>query len=310
MNLYKEIGGYFELYFKDSGEFFPDAIKLNCGRNCLKYIIKAFDIKEIHLPYYTCPVIWQSAKDCGCRINFYHINESFMPVKDFKKNDFILYTNYFGVCAKNVKELSEKYLNTIFDNAQAFYMQKYGIASFNSPRKFFGVSDGAYLYSDRLFKNDFEQDTSYQRFSHLLKRNDRNAEFGYNDFCTNDNVFKHEQILRMSNLTQKILSSIDYDEAKNKRLQNFHFLHSKLSKTNDLKINLIKEDVPMVYPYMTKNKELKKTLIKNKIYTATYWSNLSDTFYESNFQKYLIPLPIDQRYGVNEMKRIIKVIGE
>lgn len=307
VNAIKEIGGYFGLELELKNE--NNSFALNCARNCLRYIIRAYNIKEIYLPYYTCPVVWQSVKRETCEIHFYHIDENFYPVCDFPEDSFILYTNYFGVCARNVKKLAQKYKNLIIDNAQAFYMPKFGIASFNSIRKFFGVSDGAYLVCDKKLEENFEQDTSYQRFSHLLKRIDVNAQFGYDDFCKNDDSLCNEEIKLMSNLTRSIFASFDVESAKQKRLENFKILNDALCQTNELKFNLDIDDVPMVYPYLIKNENLKQKLIKNKIYIATYWSPMPKDYKEGIFQKYLVPLPIDQRYGENEMKRIIEVIN-
>ncbi len=302
-----EIGGYFALDFilkKDDNSF-----ALNCARNCLRYVIRAFKIKEIYLPYYTCPVIWQAVQKEKCKIKFYHINENFYPLVDFPKDAFILYTNYFGVCAGNVKKLASIYQNLIIDNAQAFYMPKYGIASFNSIRKFFGVSDGAYLYTDKLIDNEmFKMDTSYQRFSHLLKRIDVNAKFGYDDFLKNDDSFVTEDIKLMSNLTRTIINSIDLEEARRKRIENFKILENFLKDKNLLPLKLDVDDVPMVYPYLIKDANIRKNLLKNKIYVDTYWSPMPEEYYEGIFQKYLIPLPIDQRYEEKHMNRILEII--
>ena len=120
----KEIGGYFELEIDSKFDNISNNIALNCARNCLRYIIKAFQIKEIYAPFYTCPVVWQSIKKENCNIKFYHIDEKFMPTMELPENSYILYTNYFGICAKNVKDLAKKYKNLIIDNAQAFYMPK------------------------------------------------------------------------------------------------------------------------------------------------------------------------------------------
>ena len=310
MSYCKEIGGYFGLelpnkkYLKEENR-----IELNTARNCLRYVIKAFSIKEIYLPFYTCPVVWQSVQKEGCEIRFYHIDENFMPTFEFPHNAFILYTNYFGICAKNVKTLAKQYKNLIIDNAQAFYMPKYGIASFNSIRKFFGVSDGAFLYSDKTLKEEFEKDTSYQRFSHLLKRIDVNAQFGYQDFRKNDDDLCNEEIKTISNLTTAIYSTIDIDFAKQKRLENFNYLHDKLNKTNKLNLELDINDVPMVYPYLIMDKNLKQKLIKNKIYIATYWDKQEENSQEYIFRENLISLPMDQRYSVEDLKKIIEVIN-
>ena len=311
MNSCKEIGGYFGLEMNPlkTYKFDEDALLFNTARNCLRYVIRAFNIKEINIPYYTCPVVWQSIQKENCKIKFYHIGKDFLPQSEFRENEFILYTNYFGVCAKNVKQLAKKYKNLIIDNAQAFYMPKYGIASFNSVRKFFGVSDGAILYCDKKFEGDFSVDTSYNRFSHLLKRIDVAASFGYSDFCTNDDSLGDEPIKYMSNLTKAILSCADVEGAKQKRLQNYKTLHEFLNCTNELDINLDIDDFPMVYPYLVRDENLKQRLIKNKIYVATYWNPLPDEYMEGIFQKYLVPLPIDQRYAKIDMEKIVEVIN-
>lgn len=305
----KEIGGYFGLEINSRFDNISNNIALNCARNCLRYIIKAFQIKEIYIPFYTCPVVWQSVQKEGCEIKFYHIDNNFMPACDLPADAFILYTNYFGVCAKNVKVLAQKYKNLIVDNAQAFYMPKCGIASFNSIRKFFGVSDGAFLYSDKKLNEEFEKDTSYQRFSHLLKRIDVSAQFGYQDFCKNDDDLCDEGIKNISNLTKAIFNTIDVKECRQKRLENFKYLHKYLSSSNELDIFLDIDDVPMVYPYLIKDETLRSKLIKNKIYVATYWNPQPVGTQEGIFQKYLLPLPIDQRYNTEDLKRILEVIN-
>ena len=65
-------------------------VKLNLARNCLKYIIRVYGIKEIFIPYYTCPIVWESLREEKCKIKFYHINEQFMPEINFHKDDYIL----------------------------------------------------------------------------------------------------------------------------------------------------------------------------------------------------------------------------
>ncbi|MCQ2743331.1 MAG: hypothetical protein MJ230_00850 [bacterium] len=307
----KEIGGYFELEINSQyGNIPENVIALNTARNALRYIIKAYNIKEIYVPYYTCPVVWEILEKENCKINFYHIDDNFIPTKDFQRDDFILYTNYFGICAKQAKELSEKYKNLIVDNAQAYFMQKLGLASFNSVRKFFGVPDGSFLFCNRTLNENIEQDNSHQRCLHLLKRIDVNASFGYEDFRNNSNHFKSEPIKYMSNLTKHLINSIDVNKAKEKRLKNFKYLHKYLSKENELKFELDVDDVPMVYPYLIKNEKLRSKLIKNKIYVAQYWSELPEEYYENYLYKYLLPLPIDHRYNIDDIKKFVEVINE
>lgn len=305
----KEIGGYFSIDIRSGGIFPEDVIPLNIARNCLRYVIRVNNIKKIWVPYYTCPVVWESIKKEDCEMNFYHINKSFLPQIKFGENDFILYTNYFGICANNVKLLAKKYKNLIVDNAQAYYMPHNGLASFNSARKFFGVPDGAFLYSKKRLKYEFEIDkSSVDRFSHLLKRIDTDASFGYEDFRNNDEALRFEDIKLMSNITKALIKGHDIETEKQKRLENFNYLHSKLKGINELIIELDEDDIPMIYPLFIKKDELRDKLIKNKIYVAKYWDGIQENIEEQELLNYLLPLPIDQRYNVDDMEYMAQLI--
>ncbi|MBR4632945.1 MAG: hypothetical protein IKO48_06500 [Elusimicrobia bacterium] len=308
----KEIGGYLGLELNSKYDNIGSSIALNSARNCLRYIIKAYKIKEICVPYYICPVVYQVIKKERCKINYYHIDNKFMPIAAFNRDAFVLYANYFGICAKNVKTLAKKYKNLIVDNAQAFYMPKCGFASFNSIRKFFGVADGALLYSDKKLNRQIKESVSYDKISHLLKRLDINATFGYTDFRKNSELLAKEPIKYISNLSKAIFNSIDIEQARKIRLKNFKYLHKQLFKTNKLTVKLEKNDVPMIYPYLVeKGQELRNKLIKEKIYVAQYWGTITDrslNYNEKYILKNLVAIPIDQRYSLEDIKKIMDVI--
>ena len=120
--------------------------KFDYARNALRYLINEYKIQELHIPYYLCEVIRHSVFKEGCKTRFYHIDDNFMPAKEFSKEAYILYPNYFGICDNNVKELVNTYPNLIVDNAHAFYAQPSGFASFSSARKFIPTKKEAYLY--------------------------------------------------------------------------------------------------------------------------------------------------------------------
>ena len=128
------IGGYF---VKDSGEGrtpLPAGVLLNSGRNALRHIVRNLGVKYIHVPFYTCPVVWDALKVEGCELVFYEVGVDLKPRTVFPKNDFVLYTNYFGCCGGIVDELATDYPNLIVDCAQAYYASPKGVASFSSPR--------------------------------------------------------------------------------------------------------------------------------------------------------------------------------
>lgn len=312
----KSIGGYFELELRNIGEYHPNAIALNTARNAFEYVLKVRNYKKVYIPYFTCDVILEPINKLKIEYEFYSINKNLEPEFDrnkIKYGEGFLYTNYFGLKDNFIPELAKKIPNLIIDNAQSFFTPPINnIDTFYSTRKFFGTSDGAYLYCNKSFGEKFEQDISYDRVEHLMKRSDINAEFGFPTFCTNEINLVNQPIKIMSNLTRKILRGIDYESAKETRKANFIFIHQALKDLNRLKINLEETQIPLAYPFWTRDFSLKKRLLKNRIYCPTYWQNVLDwcdkESLEVQLTKELILLPIDQRYNISDMKNILKYV--
>ena len=118
----------------------------------------------------------------------------------------------------------------------------------------------------------------------------------------------------MSNLTRRILESIDYEKVANERRLNYHHLETKLQKTSDIQLERNERAVPMCYPYVTSNYNLKSHLINNDIYIPTYWPNVYEWTSPDEYERYLydslVALPIDQRYNTNDMDIILRKIDE
>ena len=312
------IGGYFEVELHKGEEYHKDAISLNTARNCFEYILLARNYKKVYIPYYTCEVMLQPLEKHHISYEFYSINELLEPIGITKllPEEAFLYTNYFGLKQSCVEKLVTIYgTQLIVDNAQAFFASRIdGIDTFYSPRKFLGVSDGGYLYTDCCLNRDITYHYSYMRMQHLLQRIDEGAEQGYISFRYNDDALDYIPISKMSRLTCNILCGIDYEHIKKKRIDNFNILHEALLRNNLLNIDSLDLfECPMVYPYYVDDKTLRKKLIDNRIYIATYWPNVlkwcSEDMLEYELTNNIIALPIDQRYGREEMDYIIKLLA-
>lgn len=313
------IGGYFGLELNRGQAFHSGALALSSARSCLEVILKARKIKILYIPYYTCEVVLEPITRLGIEIRYYNIDYNFeivnLPV--LENGAALLYTNYFALKEDYISRLYESYGSLlIVDNAQAFFSQRVeGVDTFYSPRKYFGVADGGYLYADGVDISCYESDRSYDRMSHLLKRCDVSSEFGFNDFQDNDSKLCNRQVYQMSNITNGILCSLDYDRVKGVRTANFDYLHSNLKCYNELKLPDEYKFIPFVYPIMFRNAcSLRDFLIGNRIYVARYWPNVlswcgPDTV-EYDFAENLVPLPIDQRYGLHEMQQIVMTINK
>lgn len=312
----KTIGGYFELELSIRGHFHQNAVKLNTARNCFEYILLARNYSKVYMPYYTCEVLLQPLHKYGISYEFYHIDENLEPIATphLKDSEAFLCTNYYGLKQKCVERLADVYgSQLIVDNAQAFYASRIeGIDTFYSPRKYMGVPDGGYLYTDCLLNKNFVQDKSYGRMQHLLQRIDEGAEAAYSLFKSNSALLSNVPIRRMSALTERLLQGVNYEQIKSQRMANFLYLHDALAASNRLSIDISDVFVPMIYPFYTEDTALRLWLIKNKVFVATYWPNVlqwclpSDTEY--TLCNHILPLPIDQRYNRTDMKRIIQLM--
>lgn len=310
------IGGYFGLELDQKNEYHSEAIRLNTGRNALEYILITRSYKKIYLPYYTCEVLLEPVRKLGLLHELYHIDENFEPIFNFsliKENECFLYTNYFGLKESFLLNLVEICPNLIVDNAQAFYSKPLkNIDTFYSVRKFFGVPDGAYLFTNKILEAHIDKDISYQRCEHLLRRLDVSAEEGHNSFIKNESFLSNQPILQMSQLTKSILQSIDYSTVASKRIYNFKYLDQYLKDCNLITFSLKEGEVPMIYPFLSMNLNPRKKLLDHKIYCPQYWTNVlqwtNKNSIEYKFANDITYLPIDQRYCEVDLNYIVTLI--
>lgn len=317
------IGGYFELELADRGGFpHDDGYCVNSGRNALELILSTLaDISRLWIPYYTCEVILEPLEKLEIPYSFYHINCN-LELRDdinLKKGEYLLLTNYFGIKDHYVEKMASRYgKHLIVDNSQAFFCDPVdGIKTFYSPRKFVGVPDGgiAIIPDNEIDMSVYEQDCSFDRCSHLLKRIDKGATEGYSDFKNNSQLLKNQPMSRMSRLTTALLRSIDFELIKAHRLRNLKFLHENLGDKNQLKCadECLKSSCPMIYPLMTsRSAVLRQKLIGNKIFVATYWPNVKiwsgSESEECSLTERILALPLDQRYSPVSLKKIMASI--
>lgn len=309
------IGGYFELDLPQHDFPHADAILLNSGRACIEHILRANDVRHVYVPKYTCDVVLEPLVALAISWSFYSIDGQLKIAEPVSlgQGEYIIANNYFGVRDEYCQQLARLYgRNLILDCSQAFFAAPPRSAQcFYTPRKFFGVPDGGMLCTDRTLDIDLEVDSSWARSSHLLKRIDLGAENAFADFQRNDASLGGQGMKRLSPLTRKLLGAIDYDEALRRRKRNYEFLLRHLKPDNRLEIS---EDnaCPMVFPYLNHRPGLRRKLVEHKIFVATYWPNVFDwcdaSETEHHLAEYLLPLPIDQRYGIEDMDRILSVL--
>ena len=305
----REIGGYIELDTYTGEMLHENSIKLNCGRNALAYLLREKQIKTIWMPKFMCDSCDYVLSSYEVKIHYYSIGLDFKPHVEQRGDDWLYVVNFYG-------QLSNEYLaslgkNVIVDNAQAYFQSPIsGIDTLYTCRKFFGVPDGAILYTDKQIEIS-EKDESFERMHFLLGRYERSAQEFYQEYVDNNRTFQEEPIKRMSKLTENLLHGLDYNVIRKKRTENFAYLHERLANSNRLK--LIVPDGAFMYPYYVENGfELRKRLQAEKIFIPTLWpavlNRCNQNELEYQMARNILPIPVDQRYGIEDMDYIIKKI--
>ena len=228
----REYGGYIELDTYRLPMLHKGAIALNCGRNCLAYLFGTRKIRKLKLPYYMCDSVFNLCRKYGVEMSFYHVNDSFYP-EDIKLSDdeWLYVMNYYGQLERGqLEELKSKYKKVIIDNAQAYFDEPLeDTDTLYTCRKFFGVPDGAFLYTDSISEEEYPTDESFERMRFLLGRYERNASEFYQEYSANDHMFADEPILKISKLTKNLLHGIDYEFVKQRRTKELDEIVTKFN---------------------------------------------------------------------------------
>lgn len=319
MAMQREIGGYFGLQpGRHDNNPHLAARALNSARNCLRYLLLARRPSRLHLPAYLCDSMLEPPRQAGVEIDFYNVDADLEIAgePDLGRDEWLLYVNYFGVKTGYCRRLASRYgAALVVDNSQALYVPPVigAAATLYSPRKFCGVADGGYLYADASLDAALERDVSYDSMRHLAGRIDVDASAFYAEFCASERRLSGRPLRRMSALTEALLNGIDHEHARQTRRRNFGFLHAALGAANRLRIGADGIDGPLAYPFLSPDATLRQRLIAHKVYVARYWDEVLQrrqaSAWEKELVEYLVPLPIDQRYGEAEMRFIVDLVG-
>lgn len=319
---FSEIGGYFEFSLSNSAQFpYPNAFKYHSARSAFYDLIRKSKIKKIWMPRFICDSMLEPLRLLNIDVLFYNLHTNFFPIlpEKLNKDEYLFYVNYFGICGSVQKELLNLYPSqqVIFDHAQAFFVEPLNcFATLYSPRKFLPVAEGGLLITEQNFMPTYDSrnvDEMVQQYQHSLIRRLTSASLAYDKFKKNENKFNDCLPKRLSGITEEILNSLNYESFKEKRLENFRFLHNKLGRFNQLKINLDQLESPLTYPFLL-NEEISTCLINAKVYIPTYWSDSLSRVGVNSFEHKLVSqashLICDQRYSKEEMQHQVDIIQD
>lgn len=346
----KPIGGehwFNDNLFDNSVDNFKDTsgIFLSGGQSAIRFILEDLNISSnefVLVPSYLCPSILQNFKKLNVKYEFYKVNKDLsIDIEDINKKLNLLEVkalfliNYFGFyhkeeAIKYLNQLKDKGIIIIEDAVQMlwFCRKRYiGDYIFNSYRKFLPI-DGSIVLCNKKISYEFEKDDYYKNIK--LARS-KKTEF-QNNYIGSEEEFlslyekaekeysKRERILGMDDKSKELLSKIDYKFILKKRKENYCYLFDKLIYNENIQIiydkNLIEDNVVLGFPILIKKRdEIRIKMREENIYCPVHWDILNESwaveYVDSRYiSKNIITLPIDQRYDLDDMDRVIENINK
>lgn len=339
-----------KLSIEDFGLHGSDYILTSSGRGAEEFVLKEIenkkpDINKIAiLPPFTCGTVIEPFIRHGYQVFTYEIDKNLnamgADLQDCieKYNaSIVLFHKYFGFDGligwkEAIEKFQKKGVIFIEDRTQSLFRQENELNVdyiVGSLRKWCGTPDGGYavckqgLFSDRprIFDEELEQlkkTASFMKYDYIVNSKGSKEDFlaAYKkaeEWLDNENC-----LYRISPLSEYILSNLDIDNLKNRRRENYCFIFNRLSKIKDISIVtpfLQDIDVPLYMCITVSDRRaLQYHLIENNIFAPIVWPkemndisvcDAADFLYENS-----LCLPIDQRYGIDDMNRMSNCIEE
>ena len=312
--MHKEIGGYLELERFTGPMLHEKALALSSGRACLSYLIEQRTIRKIALPDFNCDIVEAVCRTHEVKIRFYPVGADLHPkTLQTEEDEWLYLVNFYGQLSPDeLQRIAARVPRLIVDNAQAYFdLPLKGVDTLYTCRKFLGVPDGGFLYTDAPAR-ELPADESRDRMSFVLGRFERPAGEYFAAAAQNNDELSMEP-KRMSALTENLLRAVDYERVRRIRTENFRRLHEGLSARNGLAVRLT--EGAYAYPLMLPDgQKIRKKLIERKIFVPLLWPNVPAQQPEDSeacrLAEEILPLPCDQRYGAEEMDFIIRAVRD
>jgi len=314
------IGGYFPLELpRLQAHFYPNLALFSSARGAFYALLVSGKPDAVWVPRYICDAMLSPLETLQIPVKYYSLDSQLMPDSEVApaQNEWLLWVNYFGSCDVQEQKMLARFnpRQLILDHSQAFYSPPGDcLATLYSPRKFFGVPDGGLLATS--LPVDVPQTdplVSLNRSAHLLRRLAENAESGFATYQQAEETFTQAPSA-MSQLTETLLKTIDYQQCRKARNENFQFLHQHLGRFNEAAFDKAAANGALCYPFLNRTSGLRQFLTNERIYTPSYWHDAArrvmPSGIESDFIHHLIPLPVDQRYGIAEMEFIVEKVAD
>lgn len=335
--MYSEIGSEFWIEQQPERLLMKrDGVYVLSGRTAidliLQDIMKKREVKSVYMPAWCCDSMLAPFLSSGVEVELYDVSydgKLHYHIDESKTPDIFYVNNYFGyentISHAIIESFKQKGSMILYDKTHSMLVDGDDLDtnySFASIRKWMGVVSGAVVegidpkplkpYPHTALKEVAMKDKYrfLQGEKGILKEDLLNAfgEFGHR-------LVEDYRDYEMDILSYTLYKQTDFEVVKQKRRANAKVLHNCLDMNffGKLTPNATPLFVPVFFDSKEERDEVRKRLIDNQIYCPVHWpknSLLSSEMQVNRIYDTELSLICDQRYGQNEMKKIIQYISK
>lgn len=314
------MGGAFPPEWPDHNNFphteSPGCAMLHSGRAAFECLLCNMPRPHrVLVPRYVCDTVLEPLTRLHLPVERYPVNGQLAPCPPVNTDstDLLLLVNYFGLTGEAVQAAALHHPGpVVVDATTALYTPPLpGVPTFYSPRKFGGLCDGGVACAPFPLQLPEQQDSSAARALGMLQRAESGATAAAPSVAAAEDSLS-APAKRMSPLTRRLIRSIDWATAAQRRLANYHLLHAALGPINRLNLPAAPTSAPMCYPLACGIPGLRDELIDSGIALPLYWPEViaatTPDQPENQLARTLLPLPLDQRYSTADIQRLIQLI--
>ena len=324
---------------------FGNVVLTSSGRGAISLMLDQIEprLKKALLPSYICDSVIIPFEKAGYELIYYDIDEHLTPQNIEIENvdiGIFFHMGYFGFPTneKLVDIISkfrsksvvivEDVTHTLFSSYPKLMKNDFVIGSI---RKWFGLPSGGFVASDKINHDklvsppsrfiDFRVTSLYQKSEYIRTMNKSLKDKYLEGFRKAEQILDEDTwFYGIDDTSQKIIQNVDINYIKNSRKENYELLFKHLQHSRGMEI--IFKDIgsnvsPMFFPIYVKDDrvKLRSDLAKKEIYCPVHWpipkqlegqlSSKTKRIYDS-----ILSIPCDQRYGSDDMYRIINAIKE
>lgn len=312
---------------------FPDDMRwFVSGTSALKCILRDIrsyrKIKSAAIPSWCCGCMIEPFLDQGIAVSFYTVapdenGRLFCDYSSAPPCDLTLVISYFGYSDQNV--IGEPSGLVVRDLTHSLFCPGQADADyyFGSLRKWAGFLTGGYAWKKGEWTDLDEVEPIDPAYAALRKdamqnklrylRGEREDKGYLQQFEQAEDYLDHIQIMKGDAEDRIAALHFDAESVRKNRLRNARIL---LGELDDLALfrHVEETDCPLFFPILldTKQREgLRRYLIEERIYCPVHWE-ITDSHRLTIDQRFLydheLSIVCDQRYGPDEMDRIVKTI--